>query len=130
MALESKNEAWNRAPPIFLQFQCIFDQKIMGSLCQQKCPPPLKKRPLAHGHMKSLYGWRLKVRIIRDRLWRGVSDRPSMVKALKLIHRSHPFCLTCIQYVYFDAMYVDPEKEWKLSQFSLFMWLLFSIFII
>ena len=21
----------------------------MGSLCQQKCPPPLKKRPLAHG---------------------------------------------------------------------------------
>ena len=49
MALESKDEAWNRAPPIFLQFQDIFDRKIMGSLCQQKCPPPLKKRPLAHG---------------------------------------------------------------------------------
>ena len=49
MALESKNEAWNRAPPIFLQFQGIFDWKIMGSLCQQKFLPPLKKRPLAHG---------------------------------------------------------------------------------
>ena len=30
MALESKNEAWNRIPLIFLQFQCIIDRKNQG----------------------------------------------------------------------------------------------------
>ena len=34
-----KKSQKNRAPPIFLKFQGIFEWKIIGSLCQQICPP-------------------------------------------------------------------------------------------
>ena len=42
MALESKNEAWNRAPPIFLQFQSIIDRKIMGAFVSKNVHLPSK----------------------------------------------------------------------------------------
>ena len=49
LALETKNEAQYWGPLIFLKFQLILDQKIMGGTRHPGCPPPLEKRPLAHG---------------------------------------------------------------------------------
>ena len=120
MALESKNEAWNRAPPIFLKFQGIFDRKIMGSLCHQKCPPLLKKRPLAHGLIYNLL--HLPQRILTDILvW-------FILAIFICCHRTSAFISEILSLYLFKLKVwtnCDVVQCWKV--FFLFKLFLFSI---